>query len=130
MNAVPRPICDLVDDRDRYSCVRCGKPLNVTAGSRHHRQRRAVGLHRVENLVLLCGSGTTGCHGWVHAHPKDARAAGWIVRAVGVLAPEETPVQVVSGGIGSPLIWVMLSQQGRAMMIPETLAHSLIGPNL
>jgi len=130
MSAVPRLICEKVDTRDHYACVRCGKSLHVTSGSRHHRQRRAIGGHQVSNVILLCGSGTTGCHGWVHAHPREARAAGWIVRAEGLVAPETTPVQVVAAGQGSPLIWVMLSPQGRQMKIPDTLAHSMIGPNL
>lgn len=130
MSSVPRVISEKVDERDRYACVRCGQPLNVTPGSRHHRQRRAIGGHTLANIVLLCGSGTTGCHGWVHAHPREARAAGWIVRAEGLVTPSEIPVQVVAGGLGSPLIWVMLAPQGRSMRIPETLARTLIGPNL
>lgn len=34
---------------------------------------------RPSNLITLCGSGTTGCHGWVHGHPREARLNGWIV---------------------------------------------------
>jgi hypothetical protein len=26
--------------------------------------------------VPLCGSGTTGCHGWAESHVTDARAVG------------------------------------------------------
>lgn len=33
------------------------------------------------NLVALCGSGTTGCHGWVESHRDAARALGLLVRA-------------------------------------------------
>lgn len=29
------------------------------------------------NGVPLCGSGTTGCHGWCEAHPVDAELLGW-----------------------------------------------------
>jgi len=29
--------------------------------------------------VLLCGSGTTGCHGWAHENPNAARDIGLIV---------------------------------------------------
>jgi hypothetical protein len=64
--------------RDNFSCVRCGHWIREN-GSRHHRQRRQVGGHTYGNVILLCGSGTTGCHGYVHAHPADARAHGWIV---------------------------------------------------
>jgi hypothetical protein len=31
------------------------------------------------NLLMLCGSGTTGCHGWVEGHRAEARTAGLIV---------------------------------------------------
>lgn len=29
--------------------------------------------------MLLCGSGTTGCHGWAHANPARAKRDGLIV---------------------------------------------------
>jgi hypothetical protein len=130
MGTVSAALCKQVDERDRYCCVRCGKSLHVTSGSRHHRQRRAPGLDYISNLILLCGSGTTGCHGWVHAHPEEARAAGWIVRTLSLLSPEETPLQVVSNGEHSPLYWVMLPRDGRRVRVPDVLAHVLIGPNL
>jgi hypothetical protein len=130
MTSVPKHVAELVDVRDAYSCVRCGRSLRFTSGSRHHRQRRAVGGHSVANLILLCGSGTTGCHGWAHAHPREARAAGYIVRADGLVTAGEVPVQVVSAGPNSKHIWVMLSEQGRAVSVPDTLAKTLIGPNL
>ena len=74
-----RDTCDAVDRRDHYSCVRCGRPAE--GGSRHHRQLRRHGDHSAANLVLLCGSGTTGCHGWVHAHPADSYASGMLVHS-------------------------------------------------
>ena len=36
--------------------------------------------NKPSNLILLCGSGTSGCHGWVEHYRDDARAAGYIVR--------------------------------------------------
>ena len=74
-----RATTDLVDERDDRSCVRCGVSLEVAYGSRHHRQLRRHGDHSPANLVLLCGSGTTGDHGWVHSHPQAARDVGMIV---------------------------------------------------
>lgn len=59
--------------------MRCGRSLEHVSGSRHHRQLRRHGDHSAANLVLLCGSGTTGCHGWVHANPAKAKALGLIV---------------------------------------------------
>ena len=34
----------------------------------------------VPNGVLVCGSGTTGCHGWIETHRTDALELGWLVR--------------------------------------------------
>lgn len=51
---------EMVTLRDQGRCVYCGAG-NVT---RDHRQPRSLGGRTVvENLHLLCGSGTTGCHG-------------------------------------------------------------------
>lgn len=54
---------DLVDARDQYRCVRCGKPFHWSGFSRHHRRLRShkwPGLHEASNLILACGSGDTG----------------------------------------------------------------------
>lgn len=57
--------------RDRL-CVRCGRP----AESWHHRVAEGRGGPTDPwNCVPLCGSGTTGCHGWVEHHRAEARAA-------------------------------------------------------
>ena len=56
------------------------------------------------NGINLCGSGTTGCHGWVHSHPFEARAMGWIVSRYAV--PHETPVYAAQHG------WVLLGCGG------------------
>jgi hypothetical protein len=66
-------------ERDGYQCVRCGEFAGYQPHSIHHRilgNRKDV---RASNLITLCGSGTTGCHGWVHAHPKEAQSGGYIV---------------------------------------------------
>ena len=72
----------MVDRRDGWRCVRCGASLESVPGSRHHRRPRShawAGLHLASNLILLCGSGTTGCHGWVHANPAQAYEEGLLV---------------------------------------------------
>lgn len=106
MSAVPRAVAALVDARDGESCARCGVSLHVVAGSRHHRKLRSQGgKHAPDNLVLLCGSGTTGCHGWAHANPADARHVGLIVSAYS--SPEMHPVQYPDGA------WWFLCSDGR-----------------
>lgn len=67
--------------------------------SRHHRQLRRHGDHSAANLILLCGSGTTGCHGWVHANPALSYEMGWLLK--GWQTPEVEPVSyaVITGYI-------------------------------
>lgn len=68
--------------RAMESCERCGTWSGL-AWSIHHRRPRKMGgtkqLERLSNLVLLCGSGTTGCHGWVEKHRTMAFGLGWLV---------------------------------------------------
>lgn len=46
----------------------------------HHKQMRGQGgKDDPENLLWVCGSGTTGCHGWIHANPTQAIALGLLV---------------------------------------------------
>lgn len=47
----------------------------------HHRKKRGQGgLWTPENIVAVCGDGTTGCHGWCEHHPAKAAAKGFHVR--------------------------------------------------
>lgn len=57
-------------------CARCGE----RGSNRHEKLARGRGGLRDEfNTVVLCGSGTTGCHGWVTANPLAAMAEGlWV----------------------------------------------------
>ena len=69
--------------RDDMACVRCGEFVRFPDYSLHHRKAKGMGgdrwANRLSNLILLCGSGTTGCHGWVTEHPELAYEAGWSV---------------------------------------------------
>jgi hypothetical protein len=106
-----RAVCDTVDVREGRRCLRCGKALGGwSGGSRHHRRPRShpcPGLHKPANLVLLCGSGTTGCHGWVHTHPAMAYRYGLLVHSW----DEPSKVPVLSKRWG----WVWLSDDGSAV---------------
>ena len=80
-NPIPTVAREKVDARDRHRCVRCGMP----AQDKHHRRRRRENhdgkAHSPSNLITLCGRGnTSGCHGWVHQHPVEARALGYTLR--------------------------------------------------
>lgn len=74
-------------ERQGWHCMRCGAnihdPSRWPGRSGHHRQlRRAADpdvRHSPVNIVELCGSGDTGCHGWVHQHVAEAERLGLIV---------------------------------------------------
>ncbi len=69
---------EAVYERDGHCCQRCG--VYAYGGSIHHRVNKSVGGDsRPANLVLLCGSGTTRCHGWVTQNPAKAATTGWAV---------------------------------------------------
>ncbi|MFC6938198.1 hypothetical protein ACFQHO_53270 [Actinomadura yumaensis] len=57
------------------------------------------------NLVLVCGSGTTGCHGRIEGNRAWAESLGYLVRR-GVAGPGEVPVWVA--GVG----WRRLTADG------------------
>jgi hypothetical protein len=84
---------DLVDERESYRCARCGSPIQ--GGSRHHRKLRRFGDHTAANLILLCGSGTTGCHGWVHSHVANSYETGYLVHSWD--DPTEVPILLWDG---------------------------------
>lgn len=39
-------------------------------------------LHKCANLIALCGSGTTGCHGWVESNRGQSRELGYLIQKV------------------------------------------------
>lgn len=49
-------------------------------------------IHDPANLVVLCGSGTTGCHGWVESHRERAIEQGWLVPRRDPRQPGDVPV--------------------------------------
>lgn len=45
------------------------------------------------NLIVLCGSGVTGCHGWVESNRDKAYEQGWLIRRHGSLLPEQVDIE-------------------------------------
>lgn len=37
-------------------------------------------ISEASNLLVICGSGTTGCHGYVESHRAEAYQNGWLVK--------------------------------------------------
>mgnify|MGYP002652428084 CR=1 FL=1 len=75
----------IVFDRDRAQCVRCGRDVSTYPSNFQHRRPRGMGgtsdptVNLPSNGIVLCGSGTTGCHGWVESHREEAHEYGWSI---------------------------------------------------
>jgi hypothetical protein len=73
----------LVRSRDGHQCLMCGVSIVDIPSSIHHRINRGAGgsakLERASLLVRMCGTGTTGCHGYVTTNPAVAAISGWLL---------------------------------------------------
>ncbi len=101
---VPQKSLDIIRERSAGRCEVCGGRGTNT----HHRAGRGMGgskdprLGLPSNLLRVCGSGTTACHGWVTEHPAVAYDLGLLVHRGH--NPAEVPVQLfVPGILGWPL---------------------------
>lgn len=100
-----------VRQRDGHVCVRCAAAAPL---STQHRVARGMGgtldewVNMPANLITLCGSGTTGCHGWVEAHPREAKAQGLALSRWQLPNADREPVLTWAG-------WVLLDNKGRAV---------------
>lgn len=82
----------LVAERAGWCCELCGMPLHNGRAwhethSFHHRLPRGMGgtsaaasRHDPHQLLLVCGTGTTGCHGLIESQRQLAYGNGWLVR--------------------------------------------------
>ena len=84
MAKIPAGVVRLVRERCQGRCERCGTSDSYR-WSVHHRKPRGMGGSRVPrinspaNLLMLCGSGTEGCHGWVESHRESAYTDGLLL---------------------------------------------------
>jgi hypothetical protein len=86
--------------RDGHRCVRCGTLVSQAwpGYSCHHRKLGDRSDNRPENLITLCGSGSSPhCHFYVHNHPREARDHGWIVSKYN--DPAQVPVDIYGRGL-------------------------------
>lgn len=94
--------------RDGDCCVKCGVVLNGS-GNVHHRRNRGQGGSRkanvISNLITLCGTPTSLCHGDVTLKPYecDAYDNGWRLSTNGTTDPATVPVLVAWLGWAYPL---------------------------
>lgn len=109
-------------------CVICAAVLEPGAYSDHHRAGRGMGGRKGaaradSNLpgrrLPLCGSGTTGCHGWVTDPPagvtrEHLEACGWVVRR-----SHPDPQSVL---VWSWRGWLSCLDDGTVEVVPEVSA--------
>lgn len=93
---------------DDGMCEVCGiRP----ATNMHHRKNRSQGgRDTAANLLAVCGTGTTGCHGYITEHPAEAYDKGWSVRRA--FDPADVPVYRVGE-------WVVLTESGTVFVPPR-----------
>jgi hypothetical protein len=102
----------IVAQRSAGRCERCGLPGPTTV---HHRvKRRRGGTWAPANLLALCGDGTTGCHGWVEAHPLNAQAHGLDLPTGTDPTTAEAYLWTVNGAA-----WWLLTDDGGYAEAPE-----------
>lgn len=113
----------LVAERAAWCCEVCGHRLHdgtgwTAAHSFHHRQARGAGgssrpeTNSPTNILLLCGTGVTGCHGFIESHRALAEADGWLVRH-GI---DPATVHVTVDRHGEP---VLLTPDGEYLLEPD-----------
>lgn len=111
-----RLVVEVVIHRDRGQCGWCAERPDGERGegwSIHHRLPRGMGGTRRDdvnspaNLVILCGTGASGCHGIVESQRGTAYDLGFLVRMNGV--PSQVPIQHAVHG----LVW--LTDDGEAV---------------
>lgn len=94
---------DRVARRAAWSCEVCCLVLHdgtswVEPHSFHHRRPRGMGgttqadANAAYQLLLVCGTGTTGCHGEIESNRQHALDLGWLVSQHA--DPATTPVWV------------------------------------
>lgn len=95
-----------VKARDKGCCVVCGVTVDADY-SIHHRRNRGPGgsksplINLPSNLLLVCGSGTTRCHGDLtdNRDRPEALAAGWVVSLNAKHTPASIPVKHAIHGL-------------------------------
>jgi hypothetical protein len=100
----------LLQGRSGGRCECCG----ALATNTHHRRPRGMGgsrdprTNQASNLVRLCGSGTTGCHGAIESNRDHFRDMGFLVRQ-GV---DPAAVPILLRRPSGEAEWVLLDEVG------------------
>lgn len=117
---------EIVKNRDEGVCVRCRRVDPWFGANWDHRKNRSQGGEwEAANGQMLCGSGTTGCHGWKTGHPQSALAQGYAVP--GHADPAEYPARRWAWvGYLHREVWVLYDNAGQFRVIDDDEAQARI----
>jgi hypothetical protein len=110
-----RKVRALVLERDNWSCVACGR--DISDGQPYSIQHRVArgqgGGNEMSNLVTLCGSAVTGCHGQCESRDREMQAKGYWLESWQSPAAEGVMVHSHQSGV---TVW--LSPDGGYLFEP------------
>jgi 5-methylcytosine-specific restriction protein A len=101
MSGFPPHVRLLAYARSDQRCEVCG--VYAYGGSLHHRRPRGMGgdkrpeTNSIASALVLCGSGSTGCHGWIETHRDESLERGLLVSRYD--NPAEIPVELRVGRV-------------------------------
>lgn len=75
-----RQVRSIVQERAEGCCERCGQWGGLTLHHRRKKSQSKGGGWSIPNCVMVHGSGTTGCHGWIESNPDAAEIEGFHCR--------------------------------------------------
>lgn len=105
----PKPVSEktgraLVAARSAGVCEVCAR---ARATNVHHRKgRRIYDPWRPSNLLHLCGSGTTGCHGEITEHKLPVYRDGYMIRRHMSHEPHQIPAYLWRDELGPSWCWL------------------------
>lgn len=113
-------------EREGERCFVCRRPLRWEdrgmGWSAHHRKPRGSGgtsdvrIASITNCLIVCGSGTTGCHGRIERNREVALRIGLLIprnATTNEFAPAAVRVRRLDGS------WWLLTESGRAVEVEE-----------
>lgn len=108
----------LIEEREENRCARCGESVARDEDSIHHRIPRGRGGENSPfNLLLLCGTGVTGCHGWVEKNRRESYLLGYLVETG--IDPGDVAVWVHGQGWAFPSIGGLWTRIDEALTIDD-----------
>ncbi len=116
-------------------CFAPGGMLEAGRMSVQHRRAQGAGgtsldtIHNLANLLLVCGDGTVGCHGWIETQCRgEALERGlWIGHTTGD-DREPVPAELYPVRIGGGHWRALHPVAAQYVKLPESMHYALVMP--